>query len=283
MRGPSSGAVRSAHSTSGRPHHCASSLGDPTGSRRLRRARSCRWVSCSDCLQAACDERRHDGALPRALGVARAGRRAGRPDRARRGMLATPPAATSDLAADPRGGDADEREREGPALAEAQVDGGVGRCREPTAVTISPTSRSSSDRFSLGRPAVQVEQRELALAVAPTARARWRRRPQRRREVGRVRRDAVAGLQVVLAVVADLRVAGVAAAEPAVPLDAAVVPAARVLAEVAADRALVAQERRGRQRRRLMTAAHGASASLPATSASVDGAADRVRPSPWPR
>ena len=47
--------------------------------------------------------------------------------------------------------------------------------------------------------------------------------------------------------VADLRVAGVAAAEPARPLLAAVVPAARVLAEVAAHRALVAQERRGRQ------------------------------------
>ena len=45
--------------------------------------------------------------------------------------------------------------------------------------------------------------------------------------------------------VADLGVAGVAAAEPARPLLAAVVPAARVLAEVAADRALVAQERRG--------------------------------------
>ena len=62
-----------------------------------------------------------------------------------------------------------------------------------------------------------------------------------------MRRDAVARLEVVLAVLADLRVARVAAAEPARPLLAAVVPAARVLAEVAADRALVAQERRGRQ------------------------------------
>ena len=57
--------------------------------------------------------------------------------------------------------------------------------------------------------------------------------------------DAVARLEVVLSVVADLREAGVAAAEPARPLLAAVVPAACVLAEVAADGALVAQERRG--------------------------------------
>ena len=41
-----------------------------------------------------------------------------------------------------------------------------------------------------------------------------------------MRRDAVARLEAVLAVVADLRVARVAAAEPAVPLGAAVVPAA---------------------------------------------------------
>ena len=72
-------------------------------------------------------------------------------------------------------------------------------------------------------------------------------RGERGREIGRVRRDAVAGLEVVLAVVADLGEAGVAAAEPAVPLVAAVVPAAGVLAEVAADRALVAQERRRRE------------------------------------
>ena len=57
--------------------------------------------------------------------------------------------------------------------------------------------------------------------------------------------DAVARLEVVLAVLADLGVAGVAAAEPARPLLAAVVPAARVLAEVAPDGALVAQQRRG--------------------------------------
>ena len=58
-------------------------------------------------------------------------------------------------------------------------------------------------------------------------------------------RDAVPLLQVVLAMVTDLGVAGVAAAEPARPLLAAVVPAARVLAEVAAHGSLVAQERRG--------------------------------------
>ena len=58
-------------------------------------------------------------------------------------------------------------------------------------------------------------------------------------------RDAIAFLEVVLAVVADLGVAGVAAAEPAVPLDAAVVPAAGVLAEVASDCAGVPEERRG--------------------------------------
>ena len=59
-----------------------------------------------------------------------------------------------------------------------------------------------------------------------------------------MRRDAVARLQIVLAVVTDLGEAGVASAEPAVPLGAAVIPAAGVLAEVAADRSLVAQRRR---------------------------------------
>ena len=78
-----------------------------------------------------------------------------------------------------------------------------------------------------------------------------------------MRRDAVARLEVVLAVVADLRVAGVAAAEPAVPLLAAVVPAARVLAEVAADRALVAEERRGGEAGR---------ASRPPRTAATSGA-----------
>src|SRR5664279_5282710 len=61
-------------------------------------------------------------------------------------------------------------------------------------------------------------------------------------------------LEAVLAVVSDLRVTGVAAAEPARPLLAAVVPAARVLAEIASDGAVIAQERRrsepGRRRHR---------------------------------
>src|SRR5262245_28829405 len=58
-------------------------------------------------------------------------------------------------------------------------------------------------------------------------------------------RDAVARLETVLAVVSDLRVARLASAEPAVPFEAPVVPAARVLAEIAADRPDIAQERRG--------------------------------------
>ena len=69
---------------------------------------------------------------------------------------------------------------------------------------------------------------------------------ERRGEIGGVRGDAVARFEPVLAVVADLRVARVTPTQPAVPLDSAVVPAARVLADVAADGADVAQERRGR-------------------------------------
>ena len=81
--------------------------------------------------------------------------------------------------------------------------------------------------------------------------------------------DAVARLEVVLAVLADLGIAGVAAAEPARPLLAAVVPAARVLAEVAADGALVAQERRGGEPGRGRDGRVRRDESTSATSASV--------------
>ena len=56
-------------------------------------------------------------------------------------------------------------------------------------------------------------------------------------------RDAIARLEVVLAVVADLREAGIAPSEPAEPFLAAVVPAPGVLQEIPADRADVAEER----------------------------------------
>ena len=68
---------------------------------------------------------------------------------------------------------------------------------------------------------------------------------ERRGQIGRVCRDTVAGLQAMLAVITDLGVAGIAATQPALPFLTAVVPAAGVLAEIAADSADVAQERRG--------------------------------------
>ena len=160
-------------------------------------------------------------------------------------MLATPAAASVSPVSRAGGGDRDERERERLPLAGAEVDGRLRRGREPHRDDDLADGERDERAVVLGRPAVELEQRQLALAVGRAHDDGGAARRERRREVGGVRGDAVPLLEVVLAVVADLGVAGVAAAEPARPLLAAVVPAARVLAEVAAHRALVAQERRG--------------------------------------
>ena len=102
--------------------------------------------------------------------------------------------------------------------------------------------------------------RKAALASrARDAHARVERE-QRRGEIGRRDRDAVARLEAVLAVIADLRVAGVAAGEPARQVGVAEVPAAHVLRQIARDRALIAQLRRrglpGRLRERGVAPGH---------------------------
>ena len=141
--------------------------------------------------------------------------------------------------------DRDERERERLPFSRAEVHRRLGGSREPHRGDELSARQRDEGAVVVGRPAIEVEQRELTLAGERAHDDGRTTRRERGCEVGGMRRDAVALLEVVLAMIADLGVAGVAAAEPARPLLAAVVPAARVLAEVAADRALVAQERRG--------------------------------------
>ena len=93
---------------------------------------------------------------------------------------------------------------------------------------------------------------------APVMRTLRVERQQRAREIRGSDRDAVAGLEAVLAVVADLRVAGVAARQPAGQVGMAEVPAAHVLRQVARDGALIAQLRRGRRAARPATARRSA-------------------------
>ena len=155
------------------------------------------------------------------------------------GTLATPPATTTTSLRAAATQTSGTRRR---AACRGLVGGRGGRGRQPDgrhdlARPEVSSDRSCSSAAGTGRPAG-------GRAPRRARRRRPRGRPQGRREVGRVGRDAIAGLQVVLAVVADLGEAGVAAAEPAVPLVPAEVPAARALAEVAADRALV-EDRRG--------------------------------------
>ena len=143
------------------------------------------------------------------------------------------------------GGDRDERKRERLPLAGAKVGGRVRRGREPHRDDDLADGERDERPVLVGRPAVELEQGLLPLAASRANDDGGTAHRERRGEIGRMGGDAVPCLEVVLAMIADLRVAGVAAAQPARPFLAAVVPAARVLAEVAADRPLVAQERRG--------------------------------------
>ena len=212
---------------------------DREGSRRRQMPSGYRLRSPAPTIRSATppqraplDECRKQVALPPGLRVAgQRGQRVGRVelvrdvrdtrrDKARRG------AATA-------GRDRDERERERLALAGPQIGGGVGRGREPDARHELARREFVQGAIVLGGAAIEVEQRQLALGVG---RAHDDRRAARREgggEVGRMCRNAVTLLEVVLAMVAELCVAGVPTAEPAGELGRAVVPAAGVLAEVA--------------------------------------------------
>ena len=111
-----------------------------------------------------------------------------------------------------------------------------------TAVISSPCSSATVERFIGARLAVQLGERETLPQVR---RHDGVQRQQGGRQVGRRHRDAVARLQAVLAVVADLGVAGVAAAQPALQVGVAEVPAAHRLAQVPGHGAHLAQLRRG--------------------------------------
>ena len=146
----------------------------------------------------------------------------------------------------PAGGrDRDERERERLPFARAEVHRRVGRPRQTHRRDDLAHLQGDERAVRVRGPAVEVEERQLPLAVARPQDDGGAAGRKGRSEVGRVGRDAVARLEVVLAVIADLGEAGVSTTEPAVPLLTTVVPAARVLAEVAAYRSLVAQERGG--------------------------------------
>ena len=247
----------------------------PTPRRAARSARS----SCRG-RDGALDQRREHGPLPHRLRVARQLARAGRPGRRARGCSRRRPRRPRPAVRGARRRRDTSGERERLALAEAQeARGASGGARQADlATTISPCSSVSSERSLLGRDPVELEQR------------RARARPRAERTDERARRSAASAgarsegcaemqspaSEAVLAVVADLRVAGVAAAQPAVPLHAAEVPAARALAEVAADRADVAQQRRGgERRRRVASAAYGASSSEAASVGERRAGADR--------
>ena len=164
-----------------------------------------------------------------------------------RGMFATP-AATSVIVAAPRAAatetSGNENACRSPARRYADASGGAG---SRTAATISPASSTTSERLSVGRPAVELEQRQLALAVGRAHDDGCAAGGEGRREVGGVGGDAVARLEVVLAMVADLGISTCRHRRASSPFLSAVVPAARVLAQVAPEGALVAQQRGGRQ------------------------------------
>ena len=162
-----------------------------------------------------------------------------------RGMFAIPAATSRTSFPRLRRCDRDEGERERGALAEALVRRGVRRPGKAHRDEELAGAEGEQRPVVLGRAPVQIEERNLARTGRRANLDGCAARGERGREVGRVRRDAVPGLEVVLAMVADLRVAGVPAAQPAVPLLPAVVPAARVLADVPGDGADVADQRRG--------------------------------------
>ena len=177
MRGPSSGAVRSAHSTSGRPHHCASSLGEPN---RVAPPAASTIVPVGFMLRLPPDRVRRASSRRCASRRSRgcpAVRPAGRPDRAATGMLATPPAATSTSL--PNRATAmltsgNEKARRSPRRRYAEASGGASQLdRGDDLADVEVDQRP----VLLGRPAVQVGQVQLALAVRATAGARWRGRP----------------------------------------------------------------------------------------------------------
>src|SRR6185295_2784750 len=121
------------------------------------------------------------------------------------------------LGATSRGRDRDERERECGALSQALVRGRVRRGGQTHGDDQLTGPERQERPVVRGRRAVQLEERQLACARRRAELHDPAGRGERRRQVGRVGRDAVAGLEVVPAVVADLRVAGLPAAEPAVP------------------------------------------------------------------
>ncbi len=139
----------------------------------------------------------------------------------------------------------DEREGERLPLPGSEVCRCVGRRREPDCGDDLTSLERDERAVGICRTAVEVEERNLPLSAESLDHDRRVAYGECRSEVGGMRRDTVARLEVVLSVVADLGITRVPATEPACPLLAAVVPAASVLAEVAADGALVAQERRG--------------------------------------
>ena len=193
------------------------------------------------------DERARDLDLVRGSRRAASRRRARSSSRASHGIGATPGEREPDAAPEARGRDADERRTPnacGPSPS--------GRRSPPAAGTSSSTISSSgssvvASRSSSVGSAVELGERKLA-PVGPDRRAE---REQRRRRVGRVRgRAEVVREDRVLAVLALARVAAVAAVEPARELQPPV-PAARRLEQVAADRAHVAELRRGGEAARL--------------------------------